>query len=168
MKKLLIIMLSFAMLLSLAACGATDKTTAVSKSAAPQTTLVNKNPKGEGASDMKIRLTAGNMAFTASISKSAIGRDFVSRLPLKLTLKDYAETEKIAYLPQKLSIEGAPAGFDPSVGDLTYYAPWGNLAIFYKDYGYAAGLVSLGRIEAGIDKLAQIKGDVEVTIERIE
>lgn len=167
MKKLLILILSLAMFLSLAACGATDKTAVISKPAVSQTSVTT-TQKGTGESGMKVRLTAGTMVFTASISNTAIGRDFASRLPLKLTLKDYAETEKIAYLPQKLSIEGAPAGFDPSVGDLTYYAPWGNLAIFYKDYGYAAGLVSLGRIEAGIDKLAQIKGDVEVTIERIE
>ncbi|MEH7502625.1 cyclophilin-like fold protein [Neobacillus drentensis] len=23
---------------------------------------------------------------------------------------------------------------DPSVGDFTYYSPWGNLAIFYRDF----------------------------------
>ncbi|MET9503768.1 cyclophilin-like fold protein [Streptomyces sp. NPDC006622] len=26
-------------------------------------------------------------------------------------------------------------------GDLTYYAPWGNLAVFYHDASYAQGLV---------------------------
>jgi hypothetical protein len=50
-------------------------------------------------------------------------------------LKNYASTEKISYLARKLSTEGAPAGCDPDVGDITYYAPWGNLAIFYKDFG---------------------------------
>lgn len=38
-------------------------------------------------------------------------------------------------------------GFEPeSLGHLhdviTYYAPWGNLAIFYRDFGYSAGLVN--------------------------
>jgi hypothetical protein len=32
------------------------------------------------------------------------------------------------------------------VGDITYYAPWGNLAIFYRDFGYSPGLVRLGHI----------------------
>lgn len=166
MKKLLILMLALTSLLSLTACGATDKTAAVSKSATIQTAAAT-NQKGTGESDMKIRLTAGGVVLTATIPDSPIGRDFVSLLPLKLTLKDYAETEKIVYLPRKLSIDGAPAGFDPSVGDLTYFAPWGNLAIFYKDYGYAHGLIPLGRIESGIDKLVQIKGEVEVNIERM-
>jgi hypothetical protein len=53
------------------------------------------------------------------------------------TLDDYAATEKIAYLPKKLSTAGAPAGADPTVDDIAYHGPWENLAIFYKDFGYA-------------------------------
>ena len=29
-------------------------------------------------------------------------------------------TEKVTCLPRKLSTEGAPAGIDPSLGDITY------------------------------------------------
>ncbi len=39
----------------------------------------------------------------------------------------------------RLSTEGAPAGVDPDLGDLTYYARWGNLAIFYRDSGFSEG-----------------------------
>ncbi|ELZ92649.1 cyclophilin-like fold protein [Haloferax sulfurifontis] len=42
---------------------------------------------------------------------------------------------------------GSDDGVDPEVGDITYYAPWGNLAIFYREFGYASGLVKLGHIE---------------------
>jgi hypothetical protein len=83
-----------------------------------------------------------------------------------LTLKDYAGTEKISDLPRKLSTQGAPSGSDPSVGDITLYAPWGNRAIFYKDFGYASGLIILGKIDSGVEKLAQLNG--EVSIERIK
>jgi hypothetical protein len=71
-------------------------------------------------------------------------RDFLTLLPLPLTLEDYARTEKISYLSRKLSTEDAPSGSDPSVGDFTYYSPWSNLAIFYKDFGYSSGLIILG------------------------
>ncbi|MNU08615.1 hypothetical protein D3C72_2547400 [compost metagenome] len=54
------------------------------------------------------------------------------------------------------------------MGDLTYYAPWGNLAIFYKDFDYSSGLIHLGVIESGIDRLARVNGDFDVRIERIE
>jgi hypothetical protein len=95
-------------------------------------------------------------------------RDFLSLLPLTLTLEDYAGTEKISKLPIRLSAIGAPAGMDPSVGDFTYYSPWGNIAIFYKDFGYASGLIPLGRIESGIEKFANVKGNFKVTIERMD
>jgi len=82
---------------------------------------------------MKIRLTVNGKAFTVTLVDNATARDFLALLPMTVTLEDYAQTEKIAYLPRKLSTAGAPAGSDPSVGDITYYAPWGNLAIFYRD-----------------------------------
>lgn len=64
-------------------------------------------------SAMKIRLTVDGHSITASLIDSPTTRDFLTLLPLKLTLEDYAGTEKIAYLPRKLSEEGAPAGVDP-------------------------------------------------------
>ena len=66
----------------------------------------------------------------AETSPKRVARDFISLLPLTLTLEDYAKTEKISDLPRTLTKERAPAGSDPSVGDITYYSPWGNLAIF--------------------------------------
>ncbi len=41
----------------------------------------------------------------------------------------------------------APAGYKPSVGDITFYAPWGNLAIFYKGFSYSNGLIVMGKID---------------------
>lgn len=55
-----------------------------------------------------------------------------------------------------------------TVGAVTYYAPWGNLAIFYKDFGYAKGLVSLGVVERGLKELATLSGSSTVVIDRIE
>ena len=79
-------------------------------------------------------------------------------------LEDYASTEKISDLPKRLTTEGAPPGFAPSVGDITYYAPWGNLAIFHKDFRYSSGLVSLGTLDSGLSRLAR-SGPVRVTFE---
>ena len=93
-------------------------------------------------------------------------QDFVSLLPLTLTLEDYAGTEKISVLPRRLSAEGAPSGSDPSLGDITYYAPWGNLALFYRDFGYSSGLVVLGRIDGGMEALS-VTGSMRLTIELV-
>jgi hypothetical protein len=101
----------------------------------------------------KIQIVLEGTTLTATMEDSEAAIDFVSLLPMTVTLKDYAATEKIVDLSRKLSTVGAPAGVDPDIGDITYYAPWGNLAIFYKDFGYASGLVLLGRIDAGIEAL---------------
>jgi len=98
-----------------------------------------------------IKIVLQDTVLTATLNDNPTTRDFISLLPLDLKLKDYAGTEKVSDLPKKLSTEDAPSGFDPSVGDITYYAPWGNLAIFYKDFGYANGLINLGKIDDGTE-----------------
>lgn len=94
-------------------------------------------------------------------------RDFVSLLPVTLTLEDYNRTEKISDLPKRLSTKDAPAGVDPSRGDIAYYAPWGNLAIFYKDFQYSRGLVKLGRIDSGVEIFEKPEA-LRVTLRRLE
>ncbi len=116
---------------------------------------------------MKIRLLVEGASFAATLDEGAAARDFAALLPLALVLEDYEATEKIADLPRRLSTAGAPAGTAPSAGDIAYYSPWGNLALFYKDSGYAHGLVKLGRIEGAADMLRR-PGKVSVTIERLE
>lgn len=118
--------------------------------------------------ELKIKLIFHNEEVVVNLQDNATSQDLLASLPLTVTFEDYAGTEKISYLPNKLSTDGAPAGFDPSIGDLAYYAPWGNLALFYKDFGYSNSLIKLGAIDAGIDKLANMQGDFTVTIERME
>jgi hypothetical protein len=98
---------------------------------------------------MKIRILAKGWQSTAELEDSASARDLVALLPLELTLRDHYGTEKIANLPTRLSTHGAPDGIDPAIGDIAYYAPLGNMAIFYRDFGYSRGLVRLGRVEGG-------------------
>jgi hypothetical protein len=106
---------------------------------------------------MKVRFTmGGNELATATLKDNAAARDLVALLPITLTREDYAGTEKISYLPRKLS----------KAGDIAYYAPWGNLAIFYKDFRYSKALVLLGRIDSGIDAL-RVPGALKVTIEPV-
>lgn len=116
---------------------------------------------------MKIRLSAGNTVLTATMLDNETSRDFMSLLPLTVTFKDYAGTEKITYLPKRLSSKGAPAGTDPSIGDIAYYAPWGNIAIFYQDFGFSEGLIKLGYIGSGIEEFAGKDTDFAVTIEPV-
>lgn len=116
----------------------------------------------------KIRLIFDGGEAVAELYDNPTSRDLVSMLPLTLNFKDFNGTEKIAYPPRKLSTEKAPEGFDPSEGDLTLYAPWGNLAIFYHDFRYSQGLVPIGHITSGLEAIAKMNGEFTVRIEAVK
>ena len=121
----------------------------------------------EKGKSMKIRIKLENKTLTATLDDNATTRDFVALLPLTVTLKDYNRTEKISDLPKKLSTEGAPPGSDPNIGDIAYYAPWGNIAIFYRDFGYSSGLVKLGKLDGDVDVLRNVQA-TKATMELIK
>ncbi|MFM0529920.1 cyclophilin-like fold protein [Paraburkholderia strydomiana] len=105
-------------------------------------------------------------AVGAELDDTSAARDFVSLLPLSLTLQDYAATEKVSDLPRRLSTDDAPAGCSAEAGDLTYYVPWGNLAIFHKHFQYVDGLVKLGWIAPeDVDALRTL-GPLKATIRK--
>lgn len=114
---------------------------------------------------MDIELATAIATLRGSIDDSEAGRDFVSLLPLTLTLTDFHRTEKIADLPRPLATHDSPDGINPSTGDITFFAPWGNLALFYRDFTYSEGLVALGRLEPGaVELLAGLDDDTIITI----
>ena len=112
---------------------------------------------------MNIQLIINGHRLQATLENTPSGRVFYALLPLTLSAKDYANTETIADLPRKLTTEGAPAGVDPQIGDITYYAPWGNLALFHRDFGYSNGLIRLGHIDGATEAL-KIKGTATTLI----
>ena len=114
---------------------------------------------------MKIRLVVDGVSLPATLDDVPCSRDLLAQLPLTLALSDYGDIEKIADLPRALTHEGAPAGVTPAIGDIAYYAPWGNLAIFIRDFAYSAGLVRLGRLDVDPGPLTR-KGVATLRIER--
>lgn len=93
-----------------------------------------------------------------------LAKEFVRRLPLEVEFSDFAHAEKIFYLPEKLPLAGA-ADADTQKGDFCYYAPWGNIAVFYKGYGHGKNLYVLGNLESGKEKLAAREGNFTARIE---
>lgn len=84
-------------------------------------------------------------------------------MPLKLKFEDFGSAERIAYLPQKLKLGSSPTSCAPSEGDLTYYIPWGNLAVFVKGWRPSNDLVPLGKLSD--QALEIIKSSSNRTIE---
>lgn len=108
------------------------------------------NERSAVAMEIHFEIVGMPIYFTANLESSPATQDLMKQLPLTLEFTDYAGTEKIAYPPQKLSSHGSSKQYAGRSGDITYYAPWGNLAIFYKDseVGSADGLIYLGKLNA--------------------
>ena len=121
------------------------------------------------AQTTKIKLTFEGNEIYALINNSKAGNDFLSLLPLNVKAEDFNSTEKIFYLSKKLNTQNEPDGINPKSGDITYYAPCGNIAIFYKNFRYSNNLIYLGRFEntSDIEKLSNMKGDFDIRIERV-
>lgn len=117
---------------------------------------------------VNIRIVVGSATMTATLDDNPTARDFVTQLPVSLTLRDLGSAEKVSgALPRRLTEEGAPARDAGTKGEIAYYAPWGNIA-FYRGQGPdAASVVTIGRITSGIEALDK-PGEVDVTISRAE
>jgi hypothetical protein len=102
---------------------------------------------------------------TATLYDNPTARDLVSLLPLDLKIQDYGRNEKIVHLPNKLTEEASGPFGNERPGDLCYFRPWGNLALFYDGYRWD-GLIRLGRFEGGFDPLL-VRGEFPIRIERI-
>lgn len=115
---------------------------------------------------MRLRFVFADQDFTATLEDNPSARDLFSMLPLDLKIADYSTNEKIAYLPRKLTEEGSDRFGNEAVGDLCYYAPWGNLAMFHGPYRWSRGLIRLGRLDQGAKPLL-VRGEHPLRVEII-
>jgi hypothetical protein len=116
----------------------------------------------------QIRFSFDGKVITVSMVDNSAARSFIDMLPMTLEFRDYGGIEKVSDPPEELDTSDVPGGYDPSVGDLTLYAPWGNLAFFYRDFGHARGLVPLGSIVSGLEHLQEMDGVPAVRVELVE
>src|SRR5438067_7947035 len=115
---------------------------------------------------MKITLEVGDKALTATLIDSKTAHDFVSLLPLTLTMKDLFGREKFAHLPRAISTEGKRT-HTYEVGEIAYWSPGPDIAIFYRNDGEKIpnpGIIVIGKSDSGVDAF-NVPGSVKVKIE---
>ena len=115
-------------------------------------------------------MTVNEQAYEIMLYDNQTADALYDLLPMELTFEDYNSVEKIAYLPeeQQLPTEDRLEGYDPEPGDLCLYAPWGNLSLFYQNFGYSDGLISLGRLESELEDTFAQSESFTVTLEKNE
>jgi hypothetical protein len=113
-----------------------------------------------------VRFSSNRTSVDVTIGEdNPAARDFLSMLPLTLTIEEFAGREKISYLPRDLRHRGS-SGSDPESGDLIYFVPWGNLGFYYnaEGIGYSDDTIHLGTYDASLDQLERLEGEVTVEV----
>ena len=118
---------------------------------------------------MTVEITLEGQRFQATLAESAATRDLLAQLPLNVTVTDHGGVEKTGRLPLPLSLDGQPAGADPDIGDIGYYAPGQDLVLYYGDQSYYDGIVVLGRMtDDAAQRLAAADGPITATVQALD
>jgi hypothetical protein len=110
---------------------------------------------------MKINVKGISSTIVFELNKSAAARDLYAQLPLRVKVENFGDNEKIIYPPRKLNTsDSTPA--DARDGTLAYYAPWGDVVMFYGNFGSAAGLYELGHAISGSEYIQGLSGMIQI------
>jgi hypothetical protein len=112
-----------------------------------------------------IRITVGDTVLDGRLWNIPPAQDLIAQLPLTMEFRDLNNVEKIARLPEELTMDGVPPGDDPEPQDIGYYAPSGDLVFYYGDVGYWNGIVRLGVFDSDVDAIRDQSGPFIATIE---
>ena len=118
---------------------------------------------------MKIQIKVKDAVLRATLLDSEAARDFASLLPLSLPMNDLFRREKYGLLPRAIS-EGGKRTHTYEVGDIAYWPPGPDVAIFYRHDGRRIphpGIVMIGKVDSGIAALDGA-GSTNVTIRLVK
>ncbi len=121
----------------------------------------------ENQTVMKIRVESNGQSSVFELNDSSAAKELYAQLPLNIEVEDFGGKEKIFYPPQKLSTTGTPLVAQAKPGTLAYYAPWGDVVMFHKPFGSAAGLYELGHAVSGEEHIRKMAGSLRVTREKL-
>ncbi|WP_297609054.1 cyclophilin-like fold protein [uncultured Sutterella sp.] len=125
--------------------------------------------QGAGAAEtikMKIQIEARGKSWTILLENNETARALYSKLPLTLDLEDLYGRELCYRFREALPArEVGIRGYE--VGEVVYWPPRHSFVILYRQNGEAFDMQSVGRVESGIDELAQL-GDAKARLTRAE
>jgi hypothetical protein len=124
-------------------------------------TLIVYSNASENPKIMKINVKANGNTTVFELNNSPAAKELYAQLPLSITVENYSSNEKIFYPPKKLNTTDTPLA-DARAGTLAYYAPWGDVVMFYGSFGSAAGLYELGHAISGSEYLQRMSGTIQI------
>ncbi|MEH2077754.1 cyclophilin-like fold protein [Nostoc sp.] len=115
---------------------------------------------------MKISIKVEDKTVTATLIDSKTTQDFISLLPLTLTMNDLFRREKFAHLPRAISDEGQRTQ-NYEVGEIVYWSPGPDVAIFYRHDDQEIpkpGIIVIGKIDSDLEAF-NVPGSLKATVE---
>lgn len=92
-----------------------------------------------------VTLDVGDRRVPAELDESPTALDLLELLPLSAAFTDFADQEKLALLPRRLTTQDAPKVSEAGRGDIGYYAPSQHLVLYYADVARFPGIIPIGR-----------------------
>ena len=156
MKKLLLICLLSAAVLSVSGCGDAENTAAG---------LRGEQAAEESAADGMLTLTFGEQAVTFIVADNPLTRELMARIPTSAEFEDYENRLKFTRLgaPLASALNEVQPGYDPSGGDIAYDTANDTIVVFYCDAEYSDDLIYLGTAESGSEWIPVMEDNVEIT-----
>ena len=81
---------------------------------------------------MQISIQVSDKATVFELNNSQAAKELYEQIPLTITVENYGSNEKIFYPPKKLHTTDTPLA-NAQFGTLAYYAPWGDVVMFYDN-----------------------------------
>ena len=114
---------------------------------------------------MKVQIKTKDAVLEATLSDIQAARDFASLLPLTLTMNDLFRRREVRAPAETVSEDGKRT-HTYEVGDIAYWPPGPDVAIFYRHDGQRIpdpGIVMIGKVDSGVSALNGA-GSTNVTI----
>lgn len=113
---------------------------------------------------MKIQLTIAGATVDGELYDHPVAHQLAGMLPITLAVDDFNQVEKVARLPQPLTLDGVPDADEPAPGEIGYHAPTQSLVLYYDRPGRWPGLVRMGRFSYDLDELRALPDGTRIEI----
>ena len=130
----------------------------------PQETTSSETEENDMEST-QITVTCGDLQVVYELNDSPAAQSLLSQLPLTVAVEDFSTNEKVFYPPQELDTSDTPLA-EGGAGTLAYYAPWGDVVLFYDSFSANSSLFELGEAVSGVENIGQMSGTI--TVETVE
>lgn len=113
--------------------------------------------------DIRIKITVGDKALTATLEDNPTTRVLLKKLPLTLPMEDLYRREMCFHFDEALpAINVRNRSYE--LGEIIYWPPRHSFVIMYRQNGEQFAMQHIGRVDSGVEIFAKT-GNVDVTFE---